>query len=287
MHLLQRLFKRGIYGYDRNSLHPFERSLMEAILSLRIANLLFMSVQAQIKVFIEFRSVHLGGVPDWLNRIIDVDSVIIEQSRFVGAEYGAPPLDQNPSFKFTFELSNAQSGSGVIVLDQAIRTFTLSLPSTSATYSGHVVNAEALNITDERSYWVAKRDELGRIGPKVVDAINNCQFSEDVIVCPNTHCASNSLFGVDLCASYKQVLRFADGIRVNGLSIMGSVDNKNRIFEEKGSKYLSIGEDRNASYAYRVDGGAITEQLIRFKHQSADTETLDATLVELLEDAMI
>ncbi|MCO8124105.1 hypothetical protein NHH03_20340 [Stieleria sp. TO1_6] len=286
MHLVRRLLKRGVYGYDRNSLHPFERSMMDAILNLRIANLLFMSLQAQIKALIEFHSVRRSGIPDWLNRRIDGSAIIVEQARFVGAEYGPPPLNPNPCFKFELELQNGMSGSVVLVVDQAIRHFTLMLPSMSESYSGSVVRVVPHNIADESSVWASKATELGRIGPTVVDAISNNEFLENVIVCPGVAYTSNRLFDIDLCESYRQVLRFADGIRVNGLTIMGSVEKKNRIFEEAGSKYLAIGEDHDASYAYKVEGEATTDQLLRFKHQSAKATVLNNTLLELLEEAM-
>lgn len=286
MRLFQRLLKRGIYGFDRNSLQPFEQSLMRAILDLRIPNLLFISLQAQIKTFTKFRSTHMSGVPDWLKRRVDNERIVVKLGRFIGAEYSAPSLEPDPSFEFALELGNGQRGAAEFLVRQSIDEFSWSFPCVEETYSERVVTAKAKNITDDRAYWAAKQDELGRIGTAVYDVIQKCQFTDNVIVCPSWNCESSRLFGLDLSPSYQQVLRFADGIFVNGLSILGSVELRNRVIEEKGVRYLHIGDDQDAWYYYRIGGDAINEQVTRFKRGTTEAEVLDLTLVDLLWEAL-
>lgn len=286
MHLVKRLLKRGVYGYDRNALHPFELSMMNAILKVRSANLLFMSLQAQINEIVKFRSTHISGVPDWLNRRVDADCVVVEQSRFVGAEFGAPPLEPCPTFEILITLNNTQHCAAVFAVDQAIRSFTLSFPSIPDLYAAHVVDANLLGNIDESKYWIAKRGELGRIGAIAAEAISNYRYSKNVIVCPSKNYTSGKLFDIQLSKSYQKVLQFADGIRVNGLCIMGSIDKRNRIFEEMGTSYLRVGNDQSASYAYQIDGDATSDHLTRFKHQGAEADSLNFTLVDLLEQAI-
>jgi len=100
MEFVRRILKRGIYAYDRNSLHPFERALFLAVQRIRAHNILFMSLQAQLKSFLTLQTNRMSGIPDWLSRGISDGCIFVKQQRFVGGSCGPPPIHPNPSFSF-------------------------------------------------------------------------------------------------------------------------------------------------------------------------------------------
>ena len=289
MKLFQRIAKRGVYGYNRNSLHPFERELLSAVEQAETHNILFMSIQAQLRHFLTLKTNRIVGIPDWFSREYRDGCIIVRQQRYVGGECGPPPIEPKPSFCLDILQHGDIIGKIQIDVDQAIRKIITQFKNEDIEYPASFdgIGISVDEVSDEREYWFERRDLLGRTSKLVSFSVESGIFMDNILVCNPRSTVADSLLGISLCPSYQKLLRFCDGIRVNDLIVYGLLIKRNRLFEEEGCGYLKAGEDAEYTYAYPIFGKKTSEKLVRFRNQNGCREDIDMSVLGLLENALI
>ena len=78
-------------------------------------------------------------------------------------------------------------------------------------------------------------------------------------------------------------LAFANGIRVNELSIWGLDSGRNRVFTAHDGRYLYVGEDGEGLLALKLDEDAVTDEIFRVHAVSGELSGLGINVIELAE----
>jgi hypothetical protein len=285
--ILSRFLKSDIERYDPNSLHAFEREILTQVIRQKHHNVLFMSLREQLKLILRLKTTQLPGLPNWLRRESTTETITVKQLRNVGGWQGPPPRSDDTIFAFQISLRDVTSGRFEILMTQSIEEFRWCPNSPTAAYpDSGAFDVIPQKIADERDYWEHRQELLPPISVMVCESVEQGQFSDDLVIPNPVAFGGSSVCGLRLANSYHRLLKFADGIRVNKLTLIGSLEIATRRFSEGGSQYLAIGEDEEYSYALRESDGVLADEVFRFKHRSATAKGCGLDVHGLMSQAL-
>ena len=283
--LVDRLFRRGPHP-DPNELQGFERAVFSALTREYLPNVGFLSLRLQLSEWIRVGSVHsLGGVPDWWRRRRAGCGFLMTQQRIVGGVFSLPRevCPQQLDFVLT---GRARSDCVHIRFRVAEAVESVHLTIQGAPQHGYRYPAadqydvESPELGDDREYWHSIRaggNRLERILEGVLEFLDKRDISDhDQVVLPaRSDNATPVVAGVTVSGPYRELLRLANGIRVNEILIWGDSGAQERRVAIGSDEYLLIGDDGCDLLALEVRAGTCCDSVVTLSGGSARCLNLD------------
>lgn len=276
-----------------NELTSYERQTFAEISAKRFHSIALVSLARQLRAFVECRP-GTGG-PDWLPRQLINGHIVIRPGKFVGAEwgFGTSVVPVWPSFALLDE--TAFRGAVSFMVGQAILEIRFHFPG--LTHAIEYPPAASVIVTpvqdyDERAYWNQRAseaaDDLKALVLEVVATVERGAFGRHVVVPTpvGVHGRTDKIHGIRIPESYRALLRWANGVRVNRLSVLGGEDLIGRSFSLQGETFLKIGEDEERLYALKGNAEAVGDEVWAFPHGSRRAEALGVDVSGLCRKAI-
>lgn len=293
MSWLSRLFADDVGRLDGNRLTDFETCAYEQVSVQSHPSVAFVSLRFQLLEWLRVRMVgRVGGMPDWWTRTTTVDGMHMTQSRIVGGDYSLPKACGPVEIGFNATV-DGDSARLVFTIDEAVQSVTLALPKRS---SKGFPDPESLHVApamleDERPYWrdrAHRFEDLRRVSEVVLEQLDPGPSAlPRRFALPASHGVEHGrIEGVSVRDAYARLLEYANGMRIDRLSIWGCDGGWNRLFEHAEQSWLYVGQIRDDLLALRVADGETTDELVKVLAGSGRLVRQRRNVIELCIEAI-
>ena len=285
MSWLDRMLRRSVAGLDPNALAPFERALLADVVSKSASNIGFISLKSQCREILSFMGGRvIGGVHNWFRRNQVGNLVFLEQDRKIGSRFGMPSAKPE-EYRFTIHRGTMLLGRLSIISRQTIDKLEIKLNETSSSYpEAESIRLSEPSVEDESALWKTRMEsvdpELRKIAEAVVEFVSKQGLSENAVLPVPRLPDSLLVCGIRVKGSYEDLLRLCNGIRVNSLIVLGVATDERRLFQERGQRFLDLGDDDDGTmYALPIEGEEASDSVIGFRSGSNEPECTGKTVI--------
>ena len=286
--------KRRSSEQSTNELLPVERLVFETIVAGTYHSMTLVSLSRQLRTFLDYGVGRVVDMPDWLQRELVWGHIVLRPGRYVGGEFGFATSAAPTWPTFALFADREFCGSVSFMVGQAILEIRFHFPGlarelqypTAAAFA-----AQAIQPSDERSYWGLRAREapadMKGVASEAAMIASRGSFGRDVVVPTPYGTDQDSIAGLALPSSYRTLLTWANGVRVNDLTILGAEKLVGRAFEADHEQYLQIGDDDDWLYALKAEKGSVlADDVWSFPHGSMKGRTAGLDVLGLCGKAL-
>jgi len=283
--------RRILVDCDASELAPFEKGLFSAVCEQRHHNMAFVVLVHDLRTMIPYKACAgswWNEIPHWLSRTWDNGDVRITQLRQSANGFSDDMIPHILVWPLHFEsewLGCLSFNVQAALTECRIRG--LPQEHVRRSYGNAAAEVQPGIVCDERSYWTSQRNvvsgQLAAMADEVLEIVNTGGFVRNVIV-PSVHtCNRTTLGSISLSTSYGTVLAYANGLRVNDLVILSTINHPTRVFETpNGAKFFQVAEADCKWYAAELIEGRLRDTLWEFNSANVhEHKRLDVDIVEL------
>ncbi|MBK8597609.1 MAG: hypothetical protein IPN83_18915 [Holophagales bacterium] len=269
-------------------LTPFERRVFEVLSERRSPSITLISLSRQLKAFLQYRPARNG--PEWLPRQMVSGYIVIRPGLFVGAEWGFGTSAISGWANFALFDEETFRGSASFMVGQAVSEMRFHFPGLTRAVEYPAVSSlvvAAIQEHDERPYWNERISgvpvEMKDLATEVATTVERGYFERNVVVPTPIGITERAqrIHGISIPESYRALLRWANGVRVNRLSILGAEDLFGRVFDLQGDRFLKIGEDEKQLYVLKGSADTVGDEVWALPHGSRRPDALGVDVVGL------
>jgi len=288
--------QRVLTGCDQYGFDPFESSVCQQVSELQIPAMGFISLRHELMDLLKFAAEKKKLLPPF-RRIWKSGNVYVTQDRFelVASEHAffrspasytisIPVYDYNWSgaFIFTMEYEFRQL--------RVMRIAPFEKGQVRRNYPG-TPEARVMPpmMGDERSFWERRADSCTEDLTPIAQAVNNivdqCKFDDEVVIPASSGLPVDHINGIYPPGSYRELLRYANGVVINNLLIFGFRPDSENINVDEGCRWLRIGQHDQFDYVLPIENGYVQDSLHAFPTHGK-VRKMNKTVVELCRSAL-